>query len=126
MTKTFYIETQETSREEITETLRSAGLKATEIREVTQNQNGIIFTNTLIRGIWSHETGQAGCKATDTNPCNHREWADLSEQQQESFTICIAEFMEQCRQDEFIAKLALEDNDEFEKVRLNPCSRRTA
>ena len=121
MNTNFHIETQDTSPENITNILQAAGLKVNAVRTVTQNHDGIILTETLIKGIWNHETGQAQCKSTEQNPCNHREWDQLSENQQETFTRRLAEFLEYNRQEYLEASTLLEDAEDFTDVRLQPC-----
>ena len=121
MNTNFHIETQDTSPEDITTALQGAGLKVNAVRTVTQNHDGIILTETLIKGIWNHETGQAQCKSNEQNPCNHREWDQLSEDQQETFARLLAEFLEYNRQEYLVASTLLEDAEDFTNVRLQLC-----
>ena len=121
MTTNFYIETQGANPENIKTALQTAGLKVHDVRTVTQNNDGIILTETLTRGIWNHETGQAQCKGTRQRPCDHREWTELSPDQQHTFATLLAEFLEYQRQEYLVTSTLLEDNGEFTGVRLQPC-----
>ena len=58
MNKGYYFETTtEMTEPELRLALEKAGIKTIDARRTTLNNDGIIMTETLAKGIWNHETG---------------------------------------------------------------------
>lgn len=121
MTKTFYIHTEGTTTEALTNALQSAGIPVNEVRTTSINHDGIIITELLAKGTWNHGTGQAYCQATPQKPCTHLEWDQLSETQKGLFIRHMAAFLEYCGQEKFVPLSMVEDDEEFEGIRLTKC-----
>ena len=118
----YYIELSENPGEEaVREALRSAGLEVRWIRKMTPLQEGISFTETLMEGIWNHETGQATCSGN----CRGREkshvaYQELSDDQKYAAGRHMAQFMDACRVEQY-GLSTLADHDDMENIALERC-----
>ena len=102
----------------VKDALRRHGIEAADIRDVTPNHNGYVFTNLLAEGIWEQETGAAHCQQES---CNHRAWRELTKEQQNTFTSALAQFLDNCRIEEFQPELNLAGMPSFQDIRLTHC-----
>lgn len=108
----------DTSVVAVKDALRRHGIEAADIRDVTANHNGYVFTNLLAEGVWEHETGATHCQR---ERCTHRTWRQLTKEQQDAFTSALAQFLENCRTEEFQPELSLAGIPSFEDIRLTCC-----
>ncbi len=122
MTRTFYLELKNPSTAPaIQAALESCGLEISdEIRTVTRNYEGAILTNLLAQGIWEHRTGNNSCTHPCPGPETHRAWAQLSDEQKDTFLQNYARFVENCRVEELRIDILMEGEEEFQNIRLTP------
>ena len=125
MTSAYYFETTTNMTEqELKLTLEKAGIKTTDARRTTLNNDGIIMTETLAKGIWNHETGFNDCNETCKDQTQkHTEWDQLSAEQRDSFSQRLAEFLENSRVEQFSTLESMENDEEFAKVAIERCDR---
>ena len=103
------------------EALRSAGLEVRWIRKMTPLQEGMSFTETLMEGLWNHETGQAVCAGNCQGKARrHVPYDELSDDQKYAAGRHMAQFMDASRVEHYDIS-DLESHDDMENVALYPC-----
>ena len=125
MTKTttmhLHLEDPETNQD-VLDALRAGDIAVKELREVTEIQDGYSLTESLMRGIWEHETGQAECSDRNPDKCPHnpphRGWEELEGAQRSTFLNNYVRFMENSRADCLLPILLLGDEEQFEGTAL--------
>ena len=123
-THTHYIELKDPcSPEQLHQALEAAGLKVWETREVSKNHDGVIITDTLLQGIWRHETDYARCHGHCIKQQGrlHVPYDDLTPDQRDAFAHTVANFMEFSRQTSYNPEQLLLDEEDFEKIALKSC-----
>ena len=110
---------EESTPEEVARTLGYAGTQVSEARAVHGNHDGYILTQALAQGIWDYETGAGYCKDNCPRGKKHRTWDQLSSEQQETFLSYYTTFVEQCRTDELIPEILLQDAAVFRDIALD-------
>ena len=105
----------------VREALRSAGLEVRWIRKMTPLQEGISLTETLMEGIWNHETGQATCSGNCLGrEKRHVAYGELSDDQKYAVGRHMAQFLDACRVEEYVP-LTLAGHEDMENIALERC-----
>ena len=125
MTKTttmhLHLEDPETNQD-VLDALRAGDIAVKELQEVTEVRDGYSLTETLMRGIWEHETGQMECRDRNPDGCPHdpphRGWDGLEGTQRSAFLDSYVRFMENSRADCLLPSLLLGDEEEFRETAL--------
>ena len=120
--RNFFIEFSAGSTEqELRQFLEHAGYKTITVRDTSQNNDGIIITETLLQGIWNHDTGYATCEDKCANHAKprHVAYEALTEHQRNSFAEAVAAFMDRSRQQAF-QPIQFLDPDDFEDIAISP------
>lgn len=124
-TTTFHVELMSPlSEEDLARIITGAGIQTLTVRATTQNVDGVIITDTLIEGIWNHETGQDAC----TGECQasarpHLPYRQLDQRQRSIFAQRVAAFMDESRFQAFEPINALAEDEEFDNIALRNCRR---
>ena len=92
----------EDGKEAVKSALRSAGVTVEKIEETAQEFNGVIHTEGALEEIWWVESGAEYCDSplVKGKP-THREWGELTDEQQEHFTAKLTDWMGDQRYKEF-------------------------
>ena len=117
---------EETSPEELSRQLGNTGFTVTSGRTMAGLQDGYAVTETLAAGIWDHESGYADCGNHCTAKRPHRPWTEIPNHQRSKFVKRLAQFLDQCRQEDLLLQLLLEDEPEFSDVALEKCQPKDA
>ena len=100
-TRNFHISLEgEYGSEQIQKALATAGIKAS-ATPTTQEQNGIFLTHRMASFTWDSQTGNSNCNGSCTKSGRppHRNYHDLSPEQQARFTDHVIQIMHLARGD---------------------------
>ena len=113
----YYVETSH-DETEIRNALENQGIKVSDFRNVSCNNDGFIFTDLRIKGTWELSSGNETCKKPCESPDEpHAPWESLTEQQQETLAVRMANFVDASMCD-FDIFLSLHDTD-FDGIALS-------
>lgn len=122
--ESFHVELrQPATDEQVRQALEAAGISVFETRPVSQIHDGVSVTETLLQGIWNHQTGQAECAGgCSPSPSRHVPYDALNPSQRTTFAESVADFMAQSRQNAYQPADFLNDDGEFLFIALTPCA----
>ena len=97
MSKHFHVELeQDSTTRDITGSLNHSGITPREVKEVTADHDGYIFTQELVKVIWEYDTGLGIHENIHENQ-GVPAWEDLTQGQQDLLTKRFAQFLSNCR-----------------------------
>ena len=120
----FYIElTNQADAAQVNQALQAAGLSPELCRSTTNNQEGIIITQSLAQGVWNNDTGYNDCKGACTDQAQaHLSYNQLTPEQRAAFVKDLASFLHYQRINNYMPTQGQMDDDEtMGQVALEHC-----
>ena len=93
------------SQRQLENALSQSGLLTAQVRPATPIANGYAFDEPFIKRVWSAETGMTNCECSvPEQKDHHREWDQLTPEQQEALLVYLTDFLEQSRCEHYEAR----------------------